>query len=205
MSKYDEIIASLQKWGCPTLTTNYDNFLDIGKRRQAKHPKLQKNNTHYPLFRYYAEKPIHDASNEFAIWHIHGTMDTPNQLIISYDNYLGYVKAVSSVLNDYYIHFKDKNKDPKDWSYANSWIYPFLTKPLFIVGLKLDVDEIFLRWLLIRRKYLLGLFQTTISNSYYVYAEESMSHKKRFFLEQVGIKPLKFKSYEEMYETVFSK
>ncbi len=198
-NKLDGVYEKLLSIGRPVLTTNFDLRMHEGKIFTMKGTDGKCLNSYYPLYRYFAEHEVSDACNDFAIWHIHGAASTPSRIQISLDNYVGYINRIRQVLPD----LSDTNKDDKKReAAAKTWVYAFMTKPLLIVGLGLDIDETMLRWLLIKRKR--RNWMEGSSKSIYAYVDDKeMNQGKELFLKQVGIEPLQFKDYDEMYQTIF--
>lgn len=190
------VVSSLKEWGVPVLTTNYDTRMHEGKRRVMRNPNGNALKSYYPFFSYYAEQDVTDVCKDFAFWHIHGVYNAPRRLQISLSNYLYYCKYTQPIIANL---FKENTIEP---DYTKSWLYPFFTKPLFIVGLGLNPDETFLRWLLIQRKQLMGK-QGLNPIGYYACIEDELLPGKEFFLKQVGLTPLTFKGFPEMYQTIF--
>ena len=75
---------------------------------------------------------------------MHGSIDKWQSIILSLTRYIGAIHKTSELL-------KTESPQSSDWIGATTWLKLFFTKPLIIVGLALDPQELFLRWLLLQR------------------------------------------------------
>ena len=96
-------------------------------------------------------------------------------------------------------HPKSTPKYSHQWAGAASWLHVAFNWPLLIFGLALDENEIFLRWLLIERARYFKNCPEVSKEAWYVYAGERHADGKQFFLESVGVTPLRVDSYEDIY------
>jgi hypothetical protein len=72
--------------------------------------------------------------------------------------------------------------------------------PLLIVGLGLEENEVFLRWLLIERAKYFRQFPSRRHDAWYVYSDEDPpADGKRFFLRGIGIEPVRARNFDEIY------
>ena len=129
------------------LTTNYDYMLERAFYGDSRpEPKSKDNSeTKYSLFRFakYAEK---------SFYHIHGEANYRESLCLGYEHYAAYLAKMREYL-------KAKPELAQRISGCalpekRSWIDLFFTHDIYIVGLKLDTNEIDLWWLLTYRAYL---------------------------------------------------
>ena len=194
------IKKALLTWNVPVLTTNYDKRLDFGRSRNMSCPDGHKRYYDFPLNTYYSPNEIQSVCSQFAVWHIHGSFDASNKIQISLDDYLNYVNHVSPKLRDFTCNTNDLSK----CKYADTWLYPFLTKTLCFVGVGLEIDEVFLRWLLLQRKQMMRNGNIPETESYYFCIKKDLTKGKEMFLENVGVKPIPFKGYNSMYKNLFN-
>ena len=90
------------------------------------------------------------------------------------------------------------------WNGINTWLHIFFNADLCILGLGLDVNETFLRWLMIERESYFRKFPERSKEGWYLYSrEDKMEEGKRLFLQSTGFNEIKLKSREEVYEGIF--
>ena len=75
-------------------------------------------------------------------------------------------------------------------------------RSLCIFGLGLDVNETFLRWLLIERKKYFNMFRDRVKKGWYVCKKGSISDGNKFFLDTLGIEIIELDSYDDVYRTM---
>ena len=129
-----------------------------------------------------------------------------------------YNRSIKLSLSDYinqtararkFIHSDDKlmdfdNKNKPFWNGINTWLHIFFNTDLCILGLGLDVNETFLRWLMIERERYFRKFPERRKEGWYLYSrEDKMEEGKRLFLQSTGFNEIKLKSREEVYEGIF--
>ena len=76
-------------------------------------------------------------------------------------------------------------------------------KPLLFLGLGLDENEVFLRWLLIERARYFLKFPDRRQPAWYVFTHNSHDVRERgkqFFLEAVGVACVRTGSYDAIWE-----
>ena len=77
---------------------------------------------------------------------------------------------------------------------------------LCFIGLSLNEDETFLRWLLLERKKYYKKFPDRVHQGWYVYKEDEMFQQgKELFMKGVGLKPVAVKEYSEIYGDLLKK
>lgn len=77
---------------------------------------------------------------------------------------------------------------------------------LCIIGLALDEDETFLRWLLIERKKYFRSFHGREHKGWYIYQkDEPFPEGKRLFMEGVGLIPVAVNTYAYVYEYLLNR
>ncbi len=86
---------------------------------------------------------------------------------------------------------------------ANSWLEIIFRKNLFILGLALETDEVFLRWLLIERAKFYALYPHLQKDGWYITAEqEEISSGKEYFLKSAGFKIVRVPNYSDIYNSI---
>jgi len=153
----------------------------------------------YPWECYFAQKEINDVLNNFAIWHIHGSKHYPRSIRFGLDDYMGMVqKARAFIRGKYGLGRKNLSQA---WRGSNTWLNIFFNKSLFIFGLGLNQNEVFLRWMLIERKRYYLMHPSKAKFGWYIDIKEhsSTDEGKKFFLERLGVKVLSFDTKKDFY------
>ena len=201
------IVTKIKELNSPLLTTNYDDVFS----KSIKNLKLQivKNNGAkfsdiYPWNCYYSDNKSNKYTSGFGIWHINGMVKYHRSIRIGLTDYMNCISKARQMLKGSIIFENDeenhKNKSMY-WKGYNTWIHQFFNNSLFIFGLSLDENELFLRWLLIqRKKYYLTFAQK--HNGWYI-TKDKLSEGKTLFLESVGIEIIKVQDYKTIYEDIW--
>ena len=188
----------------PVLTTNFDMYLegDDMKKIILDHPTHGKGFTDfYPWNVVYSPTSkfsIHDIYS-FGVWHVNGTINYPRSLKLSLTSYTRQGKRALDYLHvkNYDDDFYGKNKS--DWKGMNTWLHLIFNCDLFILGLGLDEQETFLRWLLIERMKYFRRFPERKRKGWYVGLKKEMTEGKKFFLERIGFELIQLDNYEDIY------
>lgn len=145
----------------PILTTNFDfsieKYLWHENYKEYKTDSLLRASKMYRWNCYYGKDPSKIPMHSCNVWHVHGSRDYQQSLIFSATTYMSISQHASLIMNTCY-----HNSD--NWRGRNTWLDMILNRPLIIVGLGLDPQETFLRWLLIARKNSKGLWQNSRSD-----------------------------------------
>lgn len=202
------IISYIKSINAPILTTNYDtNFNSFQDLQYCKLGKMNFSNKN-PWSAYYGST-MKNPEDGFGIWNINGTIKYPESIKLGLSQYMASINKAYELLNG------NKNEETDDyhlsgtnttlWKGRNTWLHLLFNKSLFIFGLTLDENEIFLRWLLIQRAVYLTQHQNDIHKGWYVYCKEKdqMSNGKKLFLESVGINTIEINDYKTIYEDVW--
>ena len=201
------IVVKIKELNSPLLTTNYDDVFS----KSIKNLKLQivKNNGAkfsdiYPWNCYYSDNRSTKYTSGFGIWHINGMVKYHRSIRIGLTDYMNCISKARQMLKGSII-FENDEENHKDksmhWKGYNTWIHQFFNNSLFIFGLNLDENELFLRWLLIqRKKYYLTFGQK--HNGWYI-TKDKLSEGKILFLESVGIEIIKVQDYKTLYEDIW--
>lgn len=182
---------------CPILTTNFENTLSDSLGLELHRLTALKFTDFYPWSNYYADKPISDTSNDFAIWHINGMQHYKRSIRLGLSHYMGSVERVRSMLH------KSGNRlfyraEFSKWPGRHTWLNAVFQNDLFIFGLSLEATEVFLRWLLIERAKFFKKFPENKREAFYIH-DKPLAPGQQLFLESVGITPTKVQSYFDIY------
>ena len=200
-SSLKEALIRLDK---PVLTTNFDMYLEGNQMNKLilDHPTKGKGFTDfYPwnvVYSLDSKFSIHDIYN-FGIWHVNGGINYPRSLKFSLTSYTRQSKRALDFLHtkNYDDDFYGKNKS--DWRGMNTWLHLIFNCDLFILGLGLDEQETFLRWLLIERMKYFRKFPDRKRKGWYVGIKDEMTEGKKFFLEKIGFELIQLANYEDIY------
>lgn len=203
--KYENFLQYCTNKHIPILTTNYDTRLSDCIHLDLYKTSNKSNPAYYPLGYYYAFSTIaeNDILNEFAIWHINGMVKYPNSIRIGLCDYAGIIEKVRKMLHSGYVNDNFKEKHQNYWNGYNTWMHIFFNKPLVFIGLQLDENEVFLRWLLLQKAmyYKKKYDYENENKGWYLYVEDKdMSKGKEIFLKYVNITPIKAADYSNLYE-----
>ena len=97
-------------------------------------------------------------------------------------------------------------KNQEHWVGLYTWLHILFNRSLFIFGLGLKENEVFLRWLLIERAKYFKKFSLRNHQGWYLMKknENNKSDRgKRFFLESVGFEVLEVSSYDIIYKKIW--
>lgn len=214
------IISAIEGWGTtdyhkslrnalvrldkPVLTTNFDMYLegDDTNKIILDHPILGKGFTDF-----YPWNVVHSPNSNFSfhdiyrfgIWHVNGAINYSRSLKLSLTSYTRQGKRALDFLHskNYDDDFDGKNKS--DWKGMNTWLHLIFNCDLFILGLGLDEQETFLRWLLIERMKYFHRFPDRKRKGWYVGIQNDMTEGKKFFLERIGFELIQLNNYEDIY------
>lgn len=199
---HEEFLSAFKNFNRPVLTTNIDRLFDETERHTEKVIGTKRFSARYPFNLYYSDKTIHDVCNQFAIWHINGTINRKQSIKFGMTDYLLYFKRTNEIIHEVGEHLQ--NNTTTYWHYQNTWVNPFFNLPLVIIGLGLNEEEIFLRWLFIQREKLYKRYGINPMQSFYLYAErDSLSKGKCHFLKSLHITPIRYKTYASIYKDIF--
>ena len=94
-------------------------------------------------------------------------------------------------------YFTGKNQSY--WVGYNTWLHIIFNKSLFIFGLGLEENEVFLRWLFIQRTKYFKLYGKSYRGWYIC---NDIKEGKRFFLEHLGFKIINISDYNTLYQAI---
>jgi hypothetical protein len=186
----------------PILTTNFDKTLeatvDLKKFTTIRRIKTD----FYPWETYYSHRKISDPRSGFAVWHIHGVVDYKRSIRLSLADYMAMVsRARGYLVGNKGALFATRNIDK--WKGSSTWLDIFFRSKLVFIGLGLQTQEVFLRWLLIQRKKYLQKNRIADMGVWFVIPGSESGDAfsgRRAFLEALGVRILQVESYSHIYE-----
>lgn len=202
-SAYEEKLKKrLIEINCPVLTTNFDSNIEKGLTRYTMDFKAGFSDF-YPWNVYFSNRELADPLDGFGVWHINGMVDYPRSLRLSLSEYINLTTRARN-----YIHKGDAidNFDKKNitkWNGYHTWLHLIFNSNLIIIGLALDEQETFLRWLLIERAKYFKKFKDRKKKGWYVSCQkETISQGKKMFLDYLGFEIINLPDYQFIYENL---
>lgn len=193
----------------PVLTTNFDNVLSdavdakleslFAPRGSVKGPT-----DYYPWEKYFGIRQLENPCDGFGIWHINGLINHIRSIRLGLSHYMGSVSRARPWLHGSKETRLFTQKDMQNWRGRDTWLHIVFNRPLLIFGLKLEGQEVFLRWLLIERAKYFRQFPHRARPAWYVFpgGENGPDDAaKRFFLQSLGVMPIDVGNYDEIYES----
>ncbi|MFT4714056.1 MAG: hypothetical protein ACI8W1_002556 [Candidatus Azotimanducaceae bacterium] len=196
---HKRIVSWAKKNNAPILTTNFESTLSDAGDCTLRKTRKGGFTDYYPWESYYSNQNITEPSREFAIWHVNGMQHYRRSIRLGLTHYMGSVARARGWLHKGNEQRLFSGKNVTGWDGADSWLHIIFNAPLLIFGLGLEENEVFFRWLLIERARYFKKFQGRFRNAWYVHVGDLENEGKKFFLEGVGIKPLRVESYDEIY------
>ena len=196
-------IEGMRRLNAPILTTNFDTYISDSvnaishKLKPIEHQ--YKFTDFYPWNMYYSEREINNPLDDFAIWHINGTRDYPRSIRLGLSDYMGSVERARKMIQGNSLEDYFTGKNQSYWNGYNTWLHIIFNKSLFIFGLGLEENEVFLRWLLIQRTKYCKMYH---KNHKGWYIDKGIKEGKRFFLEQLGFKVIDIPDYNTLYQVL---
>lgn len=196
------------RYDAPILTTNFDHVLSdavdarldslFRPRGKVKGP------THfYPWEKYFGVRQLEGPCDGFGVWHINGLIEHIQSIRLGLSHYMGSVSRARPWLHGSKEARLFSQKDQRNWRGQDTWLHIVFNMPLLIFGLKLEGQEVFLRWLLIERAKYFRQFPDRRKSAWYVCPKEEdgpEDQAKKFFLHSLGVEPIVVESYNGIYE-----
>lgn len=182
----------------PILTTNFDTLLARAAKAKLHTLPGLRFTDFYPWNRYYGLSLIPRPDKGFGIWHINGTIQYKRSIRLGLTHYMGSVERARSWLHKGDEKSLFRSKEPKDWTGFSTWLHVIFSKPLLIMGLGLEENEVFLRWLLIERARYFKSHPEQRQPAWFAHVGKE-SPGKSYFLRSVGIEMLQVASYDTLY------
>ena len=97
-------------------------------------------------------------------------------------------------------------KNNTQWKGYKTWLHIIFNKSLFVFGLGLEENELFLRWILIERIKYFKKFPDRKHKGWYINrrSNNETDQGKKFFLERVGFEVIDVDNYAEIYEHIWT-
>jgi len=197
LPQHGRVTAWARRWSVPILTTNFESTLAEACGATLRRCGPDGFTAFYPWSSCFAPEPVDDPLKSFAIWHVNGQQRYRQSIRLGLGHYMGSVERGRGWMQRSGSRLY-KGADIASWPGAHTWLQAFLHKPLLFMGLGLEQNEVFLRWLLIERARYFLRFPARRKGAWYVHAG-SLDAGKAFFLRGVGIEPVAVEDYAQIY------
>jgi hypothetical protein len=195
-------LSGIKELNAPILSTNLDTLMSQTMGLELRRIRPSKFTDYYPWSSYYSDQELSAPNDGFGIWHVNGMVNYPRSLKLGLSDYMGNVHRARQMIVE---SGGRKQIIRPNWRGKENWLSIFFNRSLFIVGLGLDEQEFFLRWLLIQRQKYFRHHPERRKAGWYVAKsrEDGLSEGKSMFLHWVGIEIIEIPEYEEVYEKVW--
>ncbi|HSG88945.1 MAG TPA: hypothetical protein VLA56_07025 [Pseudomonadales bacterium] len=197
-AQHRRVVAWARAHGTPILTTNFDGVLAAAGDCTLQHLTTRGFTDFYPWESCFAPGPVTDPAAAFAIWHLNGTAHYRRSVRLGLTHYMGAVFRARSWIRPGArsgLHGRGTAR----WRGRLSWLQILFTRPLLILGLGLEENEVFLRWLLIERARYFRRFPRRRLPAWYLHTEALVGTGKDFFLRGVDVQPVAAAGFDELY------
>ncbi len=198
--KLKDCISYLENLNAPVLTTNFDTYMSdsIGAKRYIISPTgtQYKFTDFYPWNVYFSTHKLNNPLEGFGIWHINGITTYPRSIKLGLSDYMGCVERARKMIQGSNLNEYFNGKQQNYWSGYNTWLHIIFNKNLFVFGLALDQNEVFLRWLLIQRAKYCRMYNQPLKGWY---VGKNISIGKKYFLKYLGFEVIELSEYNELY------
>lgn len=195
---HGRVVGWARNANAPILTTNFDRVLPDAGRCSLHRTTKGSFTDYYPWETYYGDAEINDPSSEFAIWHVNGMQKYHRSIRLGLTHYMGSVEKARGWIHKRNERLLFSGKNVRKWRGASTWLHVVFNTPLLFIGLGLEENEVFLRWLLIERARYFKKFPDREKSAWYVHTAD-LNAGKKFFLEGVGIQIIQAVDYDEIY------
>jgi len=195
---YLKIMDSIKELNVPVMTTNFDDLLEKTTNSSISWTMKDRSKgftSYYPWESYYSDDYKNNPFQNFSIWHIQGQKYYKNSLKLGVRHYLKMIERARKWL---------PSSNPKNTAkkYFKTWLRLFFEKDLFIFGLGLSEQELFLRWILLERERYFRRNPQKRKRGWYVFIEEidDKNPGKKFYLDRLGFEYKIFPTKKSFYE-----
>ncbi|WP_321992530.1 SIR2 family protein [Marispirochaeta aestuarii] len=185
------------------LTTNYDDLMCKSMGLTFYNPIGNELTDYYPWECYYSNRKLETPLDGFGIWHMNGMIKYHRSIKLGLQQYMGNIYRARKWIHGNYEDLKFTEKNQKTWPGMNSWLHILFNKSLCIIGLGLEENEIFIRWLLIERAKYYRRFPERKKQGWYIKLKNEVNDGKDFLLEGLGFQVIEMKEYSDIYEKIW--
>ena len=200
------ILNKIKTFNSPILTTNFDDLIPKSLSLNFHKMETKGFTDFYPWSCYYSDRELVDPLNGFGVWYLNGMVKYHRSIKLGLSQYMGNVERVRKMLHNNRENIRFDGKNRNNWEGYLTWLHIVFNKPLFIIGLGLEENEVFFRWLLIERAKYFKKFPDRKKEGWFLTVKNETDKNflgKRFFLESVGIKVLEVENYEILFNEIW--
>lgn len=203
----NKILNKIKDYNAPILTTNFDNLIPQSKELDFFKLHSKGFTDYYPWGCYYSDKELSSPVSGFGVWYPNGMMKYHRSIKLGMSQYMGNVERARKMIHNQEegIFFSGKNQD--NWIGSKTWLHILFNKSLFVLGLGLEENEIFMRWLLIERAKYFKMFPERKKDGWYIMSRKNEDENyfgKKFFLESVGLEVIEVENYDVQFDKIWS-
>lgn len=204
LSHHKQIVEYIHTLNAPLLTTNFEETLAKTSGYNLFRLEDTSFTDFYPWASYYGSEQLNSPTDGFGIWHINGMLRYHRSIRLGLSQYMGSVERTRNLL------YKGNKSlffgaNPAEWNGKKTWMDIIFNKSLFIFGIGLEENEVFLRWLLIQRVKYYRKYPDRIKTAWYITTKSNneSDEGRNFFLQKVGIEVLTVDRFEDIYHSIW--
>lgn len=198
------ITDRIKELNAPILTTNFEETFAKTFKYKLLRTEQEGFTDFYPWTTYHGENQLKLPTDGFGVWYINGMINYHRSIRLGLSHYMGSVERARYLLRNERSLFSSEDVNKNNWKGCKTWLHIVFNKSLFVFGLGLEENEIFLRWLLIERiKYLKHISKE--HKGWYINkrSNNGTDQGKKLFLEHVGFEVIEVDDYADIYENIW--
>lgn len=201
MEQHKLMVDTIAKGNVPLLTTNFDATLARAHEMKLRKITGSGFSDYYPWNSYHSAAELKTPDEGFGIWYVNGLIHYPRSIRLGLSQYMGSVERARGLIQGKKGTGLYAATQKKPWAGTNTWLDLIFHKSLCFVGLGLEENETFLRWLLIERVKYFNKFPSKRKPAWYIHPKSSgnMNEGKKFFLNNMGIEVLEVVDFDAIY------
>jgi len=187
----------------PVLTTNFEDILQKAGELSQFRTNTDGFTDYYPWETYFGKAQLNYPTDGFGVWHINGMQKYHRSIRLGLSHYMGSVERARALIHKGNENRLFTGKDVHNWKGVKSWLHIIFNKSLFIFGLGLGENEVFMRWLLIERAKYYQKFPERRRSGWYLTSAGDNNAGKKLYLEKIGFQYVELQDYSDIYETIW--
>jgi len=205
-SKQNIILDRIRKIDVPILTTNFDKLIPDSQDLKFFRQTGTKFTDYYPWSCYYSTRELEYPTAGFGVWYPNGMVKYHRSIKLGLSQYMGNVERARRLIHKEPENINFEGKNQNYWPGYQTWLHIIFNKSLFIFGLGLNENEIFIRWLLIERAKYFRRFPQRKHKGWFLVNKENKDpfyKGKKFFLKSVGFEIIEVNNFKIIYEDIW--
>ncbi|MGB0424465.1 MAG: hypothetical protein ACPGED_09080, partial [Flavobacteriales bacterium] len=189
------------KANLPLLTTNFDETLAGSAEMELRKIAGGGFSDYYPWNAYHGSHKLSAPDAGFGVWYVNGLIHYPRSIRLGLSQYMGSVERARGLIQGKKETGLYAASSKKPWGGKNTWLDLIFHKSLCFVGLGLEENETFLRWLLIERVKYFNKFPSRRKPAWYMHPKSSgeINEGKKFFLNNMGVEVHEVVDFDAIY------